>query len=417
MKITVLSQYYQTSSEPGISLLADMVEDFVKRGNEVHVVAGRYAYMNRAYLPNTGENPLGYVVHRSWSGNEKNRSKLARIRSFLAFSAAALTGLFRTGRSDLVFASSPSIFPVLTGWMWARLTGATFIIEIRDLWPESAEALGIIRNRIPLGLTTWLANFLYRRSDGIVALTYGIAESLRAQCAPRAPILVARCAVAGPAPAVSPRERSEIRASLGWADKCVAVYLGNIGYANDVECVVEAAGQLRHRADLHIAVIGDGVMRGTIKATSRDLPNFELLEPVPKKVVASYLAAADIGLCPLRNLPLFNGAVPTKLLDYMAAGLPVVAAGLTEISEIVRAGGAGLLYQPGNAAELAAALRTLADDEANRHSAGESARQAIRGEFRLDQRHEALNSFINRLVNRRRRAGRDGASPSSGARS
>jgi glycosyltransferase involved in cell wall biosynthesis len=404
LKITVLSQYYQTASEPGISLLVDMVEDLARRGHEVHVVAGRYAYMNRAYLSDSDDQPKGYVVHRSWSGNEKKRDKLARIRSFVSFTAAAWMGLLKAGRCDLVFASTPSLPPMISGWLWARLTGAKFVIEVRDLWPESAVALGFVGEGFSLRLSSWLARFLYQHSDGIVALTNGIAAAIRDNYRPNVPIHVARCAVAGPAMPLPESERLRLRASRGWTGKCVAVYLGNIGYANDIECLVDAASLLSARSDLHIVVIGDGPMREAIKAKAKGLHNFELVAPIAKREIVSCLAATDIGLCPLRNLALFNGAVPTKLLDYMASGLPVVAARLTEIADIVTGGNAGLLYTPGSAAELAAAVASLADDSAKRHTTAENARSAIRGEFLLQQRHDGLVAFIDSLFDRQRPA-------------
>jgi glycosyltransferase involved in cell wall biosynthesis len=397
MKIIVLSQYFQTSKEPGVSLLADMVDDFVARGDEVRVVAARHAYMSRADQSREAEEPAGYRIYRTWSGNEKSRGILARIVSFLIFMVTAVGGLVRAGRSDVVFASSPPIFPMLSGWAWARLTGAKFIIEVRDLWPESAIALGIIRNRMLIWMTAWLESFLYLHSDGIVALTNGIAETIRTKHAPRAAIHVARCAVAPSRLAVSENTRSEVRERHGWGGKCVAMYLGTIGYANDVDCLVEAAEALQDRSDLLIVLIGDGARRRVIEERSAGLANVELLAAIPKNEVAPYLAAADIGLCPLRNLALFDSAVPSKLLDYLAAGLPVVAARLKEIAEIASQCGAGLFYAPENAAELAAALRELASNPEKRLAAADGARRTIRGEFLLDQRHADLHSFVSMI--------------------
>jgi glycosyltransferase involved in cell wall biosynthesis len=416
LKITVLCQYYQTSKEPGISLLGDMVEDFVRRGHEVYVVAGRYGYMDRAYLADAENATKGYVVHRSWSGNEKKRDKRARIGSFVIFASAALAGLFSAGRCDLVFASSPSLLPMMSGWLWAWLCGAKFVIEVRDLWPESAVALGFVGDGLSLRLSTRLARFLYRRSDGIVALTNGIAGNIRDDYKPNVPIHVARCAVVGPAAPISEDERQQLRAARGWTGKCIAIYLGTIGYANDIECVVDAASLLSDHPDLRIVVVGDGPMREVIRQKSAELANFELLAPVAKAEIASYLAAADIGLCPLRNAALFNGAVPTKLIDYMAFGLPVVAAGLTELAEIVSGENAGLLYAPGNAAELAAAVASLANDRSRRHTTAENARRSIRGEFLLEQRHDGLAAFIDSLFDGQRPRDSDGTRGPTNAR-
>lgn len=395
MKIIVLTQYYQSSREPGVSLLADMVDDFVGRGDDVRVVAAPYAYMNRSKQSREADGPAGNKIYRTWSGNETSRGTLARMLSFLIFMVTAVAGLVRAGRSDVVFASSPPIYPMLSGWAWARLTGAKFVLEVRDLWPESAVALGVIRSKTLFRMTAWLESFLYRHSDGIVALTNGIAEIIRTRHAPRAAMHVARCAVLPSRLSASEGERREVRDRHGWSDKCVAMYLGTIGHANDVECLVKAAEALRDCPDVLIVVIGDGVRRRAVAKQVAGLENIILLGAIPKNDVAPYLAAADIGLCPLRNLPLFDSAVPSKLLDYMAAGLPVVAARLKEIGEITS--GAAVLYSPGNAAELAAALRDLAADPERRQAVGKSARETIQGEFLLDRRNADLHSFVGMI--------------------
>lgn len=395
MKVTIVSHYFETADEPGISLLSSLAEHLVSAGHTVDVVCGRFTRVGRTRQQALTMAPGGYTIHRTWSGNETSLGIISRIANFGAFTVSALAGLWRAGRSDVIFASSPPIFPMFTAWLWARLTGASFVLEICDLWPESVVELGVIRNPVLIRLTRWLENFLYHRSDAIICLTEGIAETIRRKNTPTAPILVARCAVDPQAYEVAAGAREAVRRRLGWETSTVALFAGTIGYAQDIATVLDGAGQLLGREDIKIVVLGDGTQRALVADRLDSLPNVELREPVPKREMAELLAAADIGLCPLRDLPLFEGAVPTKLIDYLAAGLPVVGVDMREIRDVTR-GYPARLYKAGDASAFATSLRDMADAPAQAERQPVSA--ALADEFRLETRNGRIAAMLERLA-------------------
>lgn len=408
LKITVLCQYFQGPGEAGIPLLYEFVEALDRNGHQVAVVAGRRGYMDRAIIGRDG--PPWRLISRVRMGGvrvlrpaaleTRNRGFLARLLEYLSFSVTSLGGLILSGRADVIFGSSPPLFLMPTGWVWARLTGAKFVLEVRDLWPESAEALGVVRSRPLLWLTGKLALFLYRHSDGIVALTKGIAAEVGEKIAKPPPILVSRYALRPAAESTVARTRADVRREQGWEDICVAIYTGTLGHANNVATLVEAAHALRNRSAFRLVIIGDGVNRRQLESKAEELAlqNVEFLAPVAQQNVVQYMAGADIGLVSLKKHPLFDGAVPTKMLEYMSVGLPVVAPNLKEIAEIVDGNGCGLLYDPLSVDDLTHALATLLETPKRRAELGLAGRTAIERNFSPGDRNRRLETFMSNLT-------------------
>jgi len=395
MKIAIVSQYFETPDDPGISLLSSMAEHFAREGHDVTVICGRFIRMGRRKAQRLEKTPSGYTVRRTWSGSDRSRNIVSRIISFAAFSISSVAALVRLGRCDVIYASSPPIFPVLPALLWARLSGAKFIAEICDLWPESVVALGVIRAPTVIALASSLERFLYRHSDGIVALTRGIAGTISERHHPRAPLLVARGAISPELYALSHGRRSDIRSARDWDGKCIAIFAGTIGYAQDIDTLLEAASLLSDHEDLRIVLVGDGVFGHRARAAAERLPNLDVLPPLPKAQMVPLLIAADIGLCTLSNVPLFAGAVPSKLLDYLAAGLAVVAPDFDEVSGIVTGQNAGKLYRAGNAQSLARAVCEAAEALRPQSAGAEKPVSVLPAEFTQSHRNEKIGRFIS----------------------
>ena len=395
MKIAILSQYFETPDDPGISLLSSMAEHFASEGHDVTVICGRFIRMGRRKAQRLEKTSSGYTVRRTWSGSDRSRNIFSRIVSFAAFSISSVAALVRLGRCDIIYASSPPIFPVFPALLWARLSGAKFIVEICDLWPESVVALGVIRAPTVIAVASRLERFLYRHSDGIVALTRGIAGTISEKHHPKAPLLVARGAISPELYAMSRGKRSDIRRTRGWDGKCVAIFAGTIGYAQDIDALLDAAALLAGREDLRIVLVGDGVFGQRARAAAERLPNLDVLPPLPKGEMVPLLLAADIGLCTLSNVPLFAGAVPSKLLDYLAAGLPVVAPDFDEVSGIVAEQSVGKLYRAGDAQSLARAVCEVSEALRPQGDGDEKPMSVLPAEFTQSYRNEKIGRFIS----------------------
>ena len=352
MKLTIVSQYFETAEQPGLTILSSMADYFSDSNDSVIVITGKYIRIGRS-IANDSPGKAKYQIRRIWSGSDRSKNIYVRILSFISFSLSSTWCSFFTRKPDIIYFSSPPILAALPVMLVAKLRGALFVLEVCDLWPESAVALGVIRNRTIISIARWIERVLYRRSDAIVALTKGIANSVR-EVNPNAKLLVAQCQITAPQKPISLQERSVIRRCMGWTDNRVVIFAGTLGYAQDIESIVSAAKLLSEKqSNILIVAMGSGVAANLIQEAAKLLPNLQWLAPVPKAEAIDIIQSADLGLCTLSNYSLFDGAIPTKLMDYISVNLPSVAPDFKEIREIAAQHSNISLYRSGDAAGLA----------------------------------------------------------------
>ncbi len=317
-----------------------------------------------------------------------------RVLNWLAYAVGALAEGLRSGRYDVVYASSPPLLTPLAGWLLARLRRVPLVVEIRDLWPRSMVELGYLSDGSRTHrMLVALEGFVYRSADVIVAVADGWQDHFAAfGVRPEKVVLVSNGAE--PADFVPTVSREKARAELG-ADGFVAVYAGAHGPANGLDLVLDAAGEL---PGCTFVLIGDGLDKARLVARAGEeaIANVRFLPAVPKEQLANVFVAADVGLHTLAQAELFKEAMsPNKLYDYLAAGLPVVTnvggqleRRLVEAGCAVR-GSAG----PGESSPttVVAALRDLAG-----RSPDERARMGARGRDYVE-RHVSRTAMAARL--------------------
>lgn len=293
--------------------------------------------------------------------------RYVNMASFLLTSQLRLRG--RT-KPDVVLGSSPHLLSALSGWLMSKRFRVPFVMEVRDLWPESLVQLGLT-NPVVIRSLEFLESFLYRQADSIVCLTEGIGENIRSRVKESAKVHVLPNAVRKPT-RLSPERRAEVRDRLGWSPgEIIAIYAGAHGDANDLGQIVAAARELDDDDDagIRFVLIGDGPTKADLVKQAEGLKNIDFLDAVPKNNVVEILHSADIGLLTLRPVPLFEGARPNKLFDYMGASLPVLSTVKGEAEVVLKESGAGIAVSPG---ELARAVADLAADVAARERMAEA---------------------------------------------
>ncbi|MGY4909855.1 glycosyltransferase family 4 protein [Micromonospora aurantiaca (nom. illeg.)] len=311
---------------------------------------------------------------RVWSpGYSGNNHR--RVLNWLGYSMAALLAGLRQPRPDVVYASSPHILAPVAGWLLARLRRARFVLEIRDLWPESMVSTGYLRSGSRTHrLLTALESWLYRRADRIVVVAGGWRGYLRDRGVDPAKV----CWVSNSAEPSDfvprPDRYAPLRDRVPVAGRLV-VYAGAHGPANGLDLLLDAAAELPEHTFL---LIGDGLDKARLveRARTQGLTNVHFLGTVPKRELAGIIGGADVGVHVLTNAEIFRlGASPNKLYDYLAAGLPVVTNCPDEPTEIVHTTGAGIAVEP---ADIVPGLRKLLDeDTATLRAMGERGRRYI----------------------------------------
>lgn len=317
-----------------------------------------------------------------------------RVINWLSYAFASLFLGARGARPDVVYGSTPHLLTPVAAWLLARRHRVPFVLEVRDLWPQVLVDMGRLRiDSWTHRILSWVEEWLYRRAVRIVVLAEGVGDELvRRGVDPTKITVIPNGAEPFPIAAGVPRER--LRAYYGFKGT-VFVYAGAHGPANGLELLLDAAeAVVADHPEARFVLFGDGPSKGKLVATAhtRALNNVDFRDPVRKSAIPEVLAAADVGIHILADVPLFRyGVSPNKVVDYMAAQLPVLTNSPGVVGDLVSAAGAGLAVEPGELAQgIRAIMRLGPDERAARGAAGQEYLLRERSPGLLAGRLEAL---------------------------
>ena len=384
MHILLIHQAFAELGEPGGTRHHEFARQLVIKGHQVTVLAGQVSYLTgerieKGWLHKEVDD-VGVTIWRCYTYPSWHRSFVHRVLSFLSFTLSSFLSGLQVKKIDLVWGTSPPIFQVLTAWLLARLKGARFLFEVRDLWPYFAVAVGVLRNPLLIRLSEWLERFLYRRADHILLNSPGFVNHVERRGARSIDIVPNGVDIT----MFNPHENGEtFRHVHGLEDKILAVYAGAHGMSNDLGVVLEAAEHLQENTRILFVFVGDGKEKPNLmaQAKARQLKNVRFLPPVPKNEIQNALAAADLCLAILKPIEAYKTTYPNKVFDYMAAGRAVVLAIDGEIREVLEEAGAGIAVQPGDPKALANAVRTLVNEPDQRQRMGLAGHDYVRRNF------------------------------------
>ncbi len=352
-----------------------MARALAQSGHRVTIACGQYqggeAGIDAPFLGCRREGTVsGFRVVQFAVPYANARGLAGRMLAFLRFAWRA-AWLARGEAWDVVIASSTPLTVVLP----ALIARAPFIFEIRDPWPELPRAMGGVP-RPMLWAMERLANAACTRAAAVVALSEGMAQTARSRGAARVLTIPNGADLDLFGPQVAPR-----RPDCAASHEVLAVYAGAHGRANGLDAVLDAAALL-HGVSLRILLVGDGAEKPRLmaRAAAEGLRNISFMPLLPKRDLAALLAASQIGLFVLADIPAFAElTAPNKLMDFLAAGLPVVGNVPGHSARCIMQGPSGITVAPGDTGALADALRDLAQDPARRTAMGLAARaQAVR---------------------------------------
>ncbi len=386
MHVLIVHQAFAALDEAGGTRHYEMAAYLAQRGHRVTIIASPVSYLTgKSRQPQArwreAETPQpGITILRAYTYSALHRSFIHRVLSFLSFMVSSFFIGLGVREVDLVWGTSPPIFQSVTAWLLARLKGAPFLLEIRDLWPEFAIAVGVLRNPLLIRASLWLERFLYRHADRMVVNSPGYLEHVTARGARRVDLIPNG---ADPAMFDPSQDGAAFRAQHGLQDRFVVLYAGAHGMSNDLGVALEAARQLSGDERIRFVLVGAGKEKASLveKARELGLDNVLFLPPVAKSQMAEALAAADACLAILKPLDAYKTTYPNKVFDYMAAGRPVLLAIDGVIRQVVADAGAGLFVPPGDPTALAQAVRCLASDPQAARRMGAAGRACIEQKF------------------------------------
>lgn len=369
MRILYLSQYFPPEAGATQNRAFEMGRNLVRLGHQVTLLAEIPNHPSGIIPPEfrgklyQRDELEGIQVIRVWVLASPQKTFARRMAFYLSYMLnAVLAGLLLAGgRFDLIYASSPPLFVGAAALALSKLRRTPLAFEVRDLWPESAVALGELTNRRAIALATRLEEAIYRQARLVVVVTHAALAALQARGLPPEKLELIPNGANVDQFQFQPGSRAQIRQESGWDEKLVAVYAGIFGIAQQLETVVEAARLVQDDPSLHFILIGDGPRKAVLMELVEQygLPNLTVLPEMLPERIPEYLSAADLALVPLRKLDLFSGALPSKLFDAWACQRPVLLSVEGEARQILEQAEGGLFVPPEDPQALVEALRRL----------------------------------------------------------
>ncbi len=406
MHILIIHQAFASFDEPGGTRHYEFARLLARRGHRVTVIASPVSYITGEKAPlrlppslesGIGGEQEGLNILRASVYSAHHKSFFHRMLAFFSFMLSSFRLGLGVKEVDLVWGTSPPIFQGVSAWLLARLKRARFLFEVRDLWPQFAVAVGVLKNPLLIRLSEWLEEFLYRHADRVMVNSPGFIEHVKSRGAGRVELIPN-----GADPSMfNPADQGlEFRKANGLEGQFVALYAGAHGMSNDLDVVLEAARLLQNEKKIRIVLLGDGKEKPALQARAArmGLSNVTFLPSVPKSGMPSALAGADACIAILKPLEEYKTTYPNKVFDYMAAGRPVILAIDGVIREVVEAAGCGLFVEPGNPQALAEAVRKLAENPKISKGMGLKGRKYLEENFSREQMAEKLVQYLNTMV-------------------
>ena len=395
MHVLIIHQAFASGTEVGGTRHYEFARHLVSQGHQVTVVTSKVNHLTGAEL-NDGAVPaaaVGIAIVRAYTFRALHRSFLHRALSYASFMFSSAVAAILVRDVDVVVGTSPPILQGATAWLVARLKRVPLVFEVRDLWPDFAIELLILTNPIIIAASRWLERFLYRHADELLVNSPGFIPHVLAVSG-RMPTLIPN----GVDATLFTPDQSGAGFRQLWQDgnRFVALYAGAHGAANDLETVLQAAALLRFDESILFVLVGDGKEKVKLRRAARvlGLTNVRFESAQPKDVMPSVIAAADVCLATLKDIPLFRTTYPNKVFDYMAAGKPTLIAIDGVIRQVIEESRGGVFVPPGDAMALAEALKVLAADRFTAAAMGANAREFVLRNFNRKDQAESFCALL-----------------------
>jgi len=355
MHILLIHQAFASLAEPGGTRHYEFGKLLAEKGHQVSIIASAVSYLTGKpeQLPKFEEQVDGRLrIYRVYTFPSLHKSFFHRLISFFSFMISSFAKSLTIRKVDLVWGTSPPIFQSFTAWLVSKYFRKPYMLEIRDLWPAFAIAVGVLKNPLLINMSVWLEKFLYRNAHTIIVNSPGFIKHIsdnggkQIQFIPNGSDIL----LFG-----TPLDTKETRKTLGWSEYFIALYTGAHGISNDLDVLLEAVHHLRDYPEIKLVLAGDGKEKANLvmKANDRKLNNVVFMDPLPKNDTPRLIQSADVCIAILKPIEWYKTTYPNKVFDYMAAGKPVILAIDGVIREVVESAGCGVFSEPGDAAAMA----------------------------------------------------------------
>ena len=404
MRILLLTQWFDP--EPCFKGLA-FAKALQEQGHAVSVLTGFPNYPSGKIYPGYRQNWCrhevmeGVAVMRVPLYPSHDRSAARRMLNYLSFAFSSLAAALFQPRPDIVYVYSPPPSAALGAIALKLLRRVPFVIDVQDMWPDALDATGMIRSNALMRAIRWGVAFVHGQAARIVVLSDGFRRILieRGEHPDRIAVI--------PNWTHEADEAADHSGPTNPTGRFDVVFAGNIGPAQDLDVVVDAARLLFHAApEVRFVIVGDGVDAAALqdRARAESLGNITFTGRLPPHDMPALFATAGALLVHLRDEPIFAVTIPSKTQAYLQAGKPILIGVRGDAAALVARAGAGFPFEPGNAAALAEAiLRLVAMSAARRDAMGRAGAEYYRDHLSLKVGTQAFVQVFEQVIAAARR--------------
>jgi len=399
VRILMLTQYFYPENGAAQVRLLEVAKAIRDHGHEIEVVTAfpNYPtgiipaeYQGKFFMK---DSHAGIPIYRTWIYPVQRGKFWKRLLNYFSFVFSAMYGVVKAGKADYIFVESPPLFIGLTVFFAKWVKGAKVILNISDLWPESAVSLGLVTNRSVIALTEGLERSMYKTAWRISAQTEGIIKSLKDRGISEDKLVFLPNGVNPDL--FAPQAADEaLMQDLLLQDKFVILYAGTMGYAHGLEVALQAAKILEEvDPEVVFLFLGDGSEKPRLQEMAQEmkLSNVRWVDFQPITEMRRYYSLAGLTLSTLRRYKLSEGVRPSKVFPGLASAKPLIYVGEGEGAKIVEDSGGGIVLPPEEPEQLARAILELKKDPERCREMGKQGREFV-------SRHYAWSSIVARWL-------------------
>jgi glycosyltransferase involved in cell wall biosynthesis len=400
MNFLILTQYYPPETGAPQNRLQSLAHQLVRNGNDVSILTAMPNYPKMKIFQNyrgkiyCRECIDNIEVFRSYVFISNKKSTLSRLMTYFSFVISSYYYGRRLSESDYIICESPPLFLGITGVFLSKKLKAKLIFNVSDLWPESVEKLGVVRNHKLLKIAYKLESWIYRKSNLVTCQTKGIEKSINS----RFPNVDTYWLPNGTDIDVY----HKVVSNESWKDKHnlrgkkVFMYAGIIGFAQGLEVIVKAASILKDSHDIAFVIVGDGPEREVLMNLNQSINAGVLfISNIPKKTLLAMMSTVYACIVPLKKIELFKGAVPSKIFDPLSLEVPILLGVQGEAYELfIKKGKCGISFIPEDYQDLSRAAMRLCQNLNLKRELGENGKRYVEENY---NRKDIADNFLKTL--------------------
>ena len=405
MKVLFISHYFPPEVNAPANRTYEHARRWVADGHEVTIITGVPNHPKGEIFPGyenrwmQEEMKEGIRVIRTWMYLGASENVVTRSLNYVLFAFTVLAASLRAGSPDVVVATTPQFFSGVAGAIVSRLKRRPFVLEVRDLWPDSIVQLLPLRSRIVIRFLEIIEKLLYRTATGIVVNSRAFIDHIATFGIPKRRICLVYNGIDPRLFRVGARDDALLR-EHGLEGKFLVAYIGTLGMAHGLVTVLEAAEKVRDLEDVVFLLIGDGADRARLEEelAERGLTNVRLLGLRPRPEIPRWIASIDVSLVLLRDLPVLETVVPSKIFETLAEARPVILAARGEIRRMVEEAKAGFVIDPESPKQLAEDVRMVRAQPAEATARARNGREWVQLSFQRDELARTMAAFLEEVA-------------------